>query len=197
MLRIALARYLLIRLMAYQLHHICGLAMTDSVRVQPDVHAIANQPVVWRTRYGGLVAIACIDDKAVAGISGPWDGKFALTWWDRPMPARQLELYDSLDEAKYEVEDWALRLRSGHAVAPPRGTSAETFAADRVTTLPGVPANAAAVRHTGLIERMFNLLPAVAKPRESAAATIERLRRERSEGDCDGKLADLHFSARG
>jgi hypothetical protein len=178
--------------MGYGLHQLYGLAMTDSVRA-PQAHAAFERPITWRSRYDGLVEIAYLENKAVAGISGPWDGKFALTWWDRPMPARQLELYDSLDDAKFEIESWALRMRDGAAVTPPRDAVHD----DRVTRLrvaTGVPLDAAAARHVGLVERMFNLWPAVAKPRETAAETIERLRRERS--DEDDELADLHFSAR-
>ena len=176
--------------MSYGLHQLCGLAMTESVRV-PQAHAAFDQPITWRSRYGGLVAIAYLEDKAVAGISGPWDDKFALTWWDRPMPARRLELYDSLDDAKFEVEAWALRMRDGATVTPPRDSRVTPL---RVAT--NTPREAAALLHVGLVERMFNLWPAVAKPRETAAETIERLRRERGdEGDDDG-LADLHFSAR-
>ena len=52
----------------------------------------ATRSLQWRSRYDGLVSVAYIDGKAVAGISGPWSGKYALTWWERPMPARELEL---------------------------------------------------------------------------------------------------------
>ena len=180
--------------MGYGLHQLCGLAMTESVRV-PQAQAAFDQPITWRSRYGGLVAIAWLEDKAVAGISGPWDGKFALTWWDRPMPARQLELYDSLDDAKVEVEAWALRMRDGATVTPPREVTRD----DRVTPLrvaTGAPLDTAAARHVGLVERMFNLWPTVARPRETAAETIERLRRERGDDSDDDALAGLHFSAR-
>ncbi len=178
--------------MSYGLHQLCGLAMTESVRV-PQAHAAFGQTIKWRSRYGGLVEIAYLEDKAVAGISGPWDGKFALTWWDRPMPARQLELYDSLEDARFEVEAWALRMRDGAAIRPARdATRDDKVVPLRVAT--DTPLDPATARHIGLVERMFNLWPATAKPRETAAETIERLRRERS-SEIDG-LADLHFSAR-
>ena len=73
----------------------------------------------WGSRYGGLVTIALLDGKAVAGISGPWSGKFALTWWERPLPARQLELFDTLEDAKHEVEAWATRMHNGLPAAAP------------------------------------------------------------------------------
>ena len=57
--------------------------------------------------------VAYLDGKAVAGVSGPWPvNQYALTWWDRPMPARQLELFDSLASAQQRVEEWAWRMRT-------------------------------------------------------------------------------------
>ena len=109
------------------------------------------------------------------------------------MPARQLELYDSLEDARFEVEAWALRMRDGAAIRPARdATRDDKVVPLRVAT--DTPLDPATARHIGLVERMFNLWPATAKPRETAAETIERLRRERS-SEVDG-LADLHFSAR-
>jgi hypothetical protein len=60
--------------------------------------------VVWQSRYEGCVAVAYINGRAIAGISGPWSDKYALTCWERPTPGGQLELFDSLDAAKRAVE---------------------------------------------------------------------------------------------
>jgi hypothetical protein len=70
--------------------------------------------VVWQSRYAGCVAVAYVSGKAIAGISGPWSGKYALTCWERPMPARRLELFDSLEAAKHEVEQRINQTSSGH-----------------------------------------------------------------------------------
>ena len=69
--------------------------------------------VDWRQRYEGVLMVAYLDGKAVAGISGPWPvNQFALTWWDRPVPSRQLELFDSFEAAQQRVEEWAWRMRT-------------------------------------------------------------------------------------
>ena len=65
---------------------------------------LSRSRVVWQSRYEGCVAVAYVNGKAIAGISGPWSNKYALTWWGHPMPARQLELFDSLEAAKGDVE---------------------------------------------------------------------------------------------
>lgn len=143
------------------------------------VAAASRRSLQWRSRYDGLVAIAYIDGKAVAGISGPWSGKYALTWWERPMPARELELHDSLGAAQREVEEWALRMHSEGYVLP----------------LPPVaaPAPAGAVAKTarkpGLIDRLLALLPT----QPSTSEKIERLRHARTGNAPD--LGDLHFAA--
>jgi hypothetical protein len=63
--------------------------------------------IVWQSRYEGCVAVAYVNGRAVAGISGPWSDKYALTCWERPAPGGQLELFDSLDAAKRAVEQRA------------------------------------------------------------------------------------------
>lgn len=70
--------------------------------------------VVWQSRYAGCVALAYVNGNAIAGISGPWSGKYALTCWERPMPVGRLELFDSLEAAKREVEHRTEHTRSGH-----------------------------------------------------------------------------------
>lgn len=141
--------------------------------------AANGRSLQWRSRYDGLVAIAYIDGKAVAGISGPWSGKYALTWWERPMPARELELHDSLGAAQREVEEWALRMHSEGYVLP------------LPTTATPAPISFApkAARKPGLIDRLFALLPM----QPSASEKIERLRHARAGNDPD--LGGLHFAA--
>ena len=73
----------------------------------------SDELIDWRQRYEGVLMVAYLDGKAVAGISGPWPvNQYALTWWDRPVPARQLELFDSLAAAQRRVEEWAWRMRT-------------------------------------------------------------------------------------
>ncbi len=141
--------------------------------------------IQWRSRYDGLVAIAQLGDKAIAGISGPWDGKFALTWWDRPLPSRQLELFDSLAEAKLQVEAWNQRMRDGQTTRLREQAASSAPAANGA----GRVQSRTAVAPRGLLERLRTYLPA----RASHANALEQLRRERA---CfDGGLEGLHFAA--
>lgn len=137
--------------------------------------------IEWRSRYDGLVSIAHLRDKAVAGISGPWSGQFALTWWGRPLPARQLELYDSLEDAKREVESWAERMGNGNF--PISAARAD---------LRIVPPRQHARAHSSLLARVRRLWPSFsrAQPRRE---TIERLRRQQACSEAD--ISDLHFAA--
>lgn len=132
----------------------------------------------WGSRYGGLVTIALLDGKAVAGISGPWSGKFALTWWDRPLPARRLDLFDSVEDAQHAVETWAQRMCHG---AP----------------APRAAARAAAAPHrepaASVFSRMRSLFPEFARPAAPSGEAIDRLRRLRVCTDPD--LSGLHFAA--
>ncbi len=59
--------------------------------------------VVWQPHYEGFTTIAYQSGKAVAGISGPWSDQYVLIWWDHSQPIRQVELFDTLDEAKQAV----------------------------------------------------------------------------------------------
>jgi hypothetical protein len=133
----------------------------------------------WRTLYDGLVTVAYIGSKAVAGISGPWSGKYALTWWERPMPARELELHDSLGSAQREVEEWALRTGDDYILPLPAQAAHATPRAG----------GAHAARKSGLFDRLRALLPL----QPSTSEKIERLRRERVQDDAD--LGDLRFAA--
>ena len=139
----------------------------------------SRRDLEWRTRYDGIVAVAHIGDKAVAGISGPWSGKFALTWWERPLPARQLELFDTLEDAKYEVEAWATRMCSGLPATVP---AIKTIVAP-------TPAPAA---KSGLIDQVRAFLPEFGRKRAALPSNAERLRQHALD---DTDLGDLHFAA--
>jgi hypothetical protein len=151
----------------------------------------------WRGRYEGLVSVAYIDGKAVAGISGPWSGKFALTWWERPLPARQLELFDSMRDAQREVEQWAQRMRvGGYSAHAPE--SSPTDGTAPVISFPNRIAGAevdAPKPTPSLFDRMRTLLPPFSRARSQASPseTIERLRRSQVCSNTD--TGDLHFAA--
>lgn len=151
-----------------------------------------DSAVEWRARYAGLVSIAELDGKAVAGISGPWDGKYALTWWDRPLPSRQLELYGSMQEARLIVEAWAARMRAGVAVSPPSATTADV---NMNAMVPRILADARAPLPPSTctrLGRLMALLPVRSGPRRRNIRTIDRLRREH---DLLTEIGDLHFGA--
>lgn len=145
-----------------------------------------GQDLEWNTRYNGLVAIARLGGKAVAGISGPWDGKYALTWWERPLPARKLELFDSMDAARQHVEDWAARICHGYLCAEPASAVREGI----IDELPVFAARAPA-GHEGLLGQVFDLL-GTRRPR-GGHEPIDRKRIRRSDETLD--LSDLHFAA--
>ena len=147
----------------------------------------ANAMVEWRSRYDGLVTIAYLDDKAVAGISGPWSDQFALTWWERPLPQRQLELFDSREEAQREVEAWAVRMRNGYSSA----LSEPQTAASAAELLPMlVP-----IAKSSLLGQIRALLPEFGRRRGRASSreTIERMREQHARMDLD--ISGLHFAA--
>jgi len=59
--------------------------------------------VVWQPHYEGFASVAYQNGRAIAGISGPWSGQYVLIWWEHARPIRQVELFESLDEAKQAV----------------------------------------------------------------------------------------------
>ena len=154
--------------------------------------------IQWRSRYDGLVVIAQLDEKAVAGISGPWSGQYALTWWDRPLPTRQLELFDSLADAKREVENWALRMRNGNYSTTAPSLPPNVAPCPVQADLPA-PTQAPACAHApqaDLLAWMRGLLPGLPAPKPNAAAleVIDRLRRQQACTETD--VSNLHFAAR-
>jgi hypothetical protein len=102
-----------------------GLSVDELCQDLRDIGRPSDDLIDWRQRYEGVLMVAYLDGKAVAGISGPWPiNQFALTWWDRPVPARQLELFDSLAAAQQRVEEWAWRMRTiGVVDRPPANDS--------------------------------------------------------------------------
>ena len=61
--------------------------------------------VVWQPHYEGFASVAYQSGRAIAGISGPWSGQYMLVWWEQARPIRQVELFESLEEAKQAVAD--------------------------------------------------------------------------------------------
>jgi len=73
-------------------------------------HEVPSRPqprrrgvVVWQPHYEGFTTVAYQSGKAIAGISGPWSDQYVLIWWDHARPIRQVELFDSIEEAKQAV----------------------------------------------------------------------------------------------
>lgn len=177
---------------------------------QPDREAAAPRAdagnIHWRTRYDGLVTIAELGGKAVAGISGPWSGQYALTWWDRPLPTRSLELFDSLDAAKCEVDRWARRMRTGNYSMPSASIVEQSNRAARVAPIV-TPANAAPIvavntdrspiaAQPSLLGWVRTFLPNLHPPKADSAATNGIERRRLQQEDAGIELGtDLHFSA--
>jgi hypothetical protein len=140
--------------------------------------------VDWRQRYEGVLMVAYLDGKAVAGISGPWPvNQFALTWWDRPVPARQLELFDSLDAAQRRVEEWAWRMRTIGVVDRPPAN--DPVLADTPIAI--------APRASSWLGRLRDAIV----PRTTAAdrATREKVAAMRHPPLNEGDLRGIHFAA--
>ncbi|RYD15731.1 MAG: hypothetical protein EOP90_07230 [Lysobacteraceae bacterium] len=144
-----------------------------------------GEALEWNTRYNGLVAIARLGGKAVAGISGPWDGKYALTWWERPLPARKLELFDTMDEARERVEEWADSICNGFFHAEPASAARARVADDLPVFAARPPAS-----HESLLGQVFELFGA---RRSRTDEPGERVRGRRSDESLD--LSNLHFAA--
>jgi len=59
--------------------------------------------IVWRAHTEGFATIAYRDGRAIAGISGPWSQQYVLIWWQPSQPIREVEVFDSFDDAKQAV----------------------------------------------------------------------------------------------
>jgi len=59
--------------------------------------------IVWQPHYEGFTTVAYQHGRAIAGISGPWSNQYVLIWWEQSQAIRQLEVYDSIEEAKIAV----------------------------------------------------------------------------------------------
>lgn len=71
-------------------------------------------PVVWRAHTEGFATIAYRDGRAIAGISGPWSSQYVLIWWQPEQPIREVEVLDSLHDAKRAVAARSSRPASSH-----------------------------------------------------------------------------------
>ena len=138
--------------------------------------ASSQDLLVWHTRYDGLVHIARVGDRQVAGVSGPWSGRFALTWWHQPPALRQLQLFETRHAARCEVETW-VRRRYGDAAVP--------------SPLALKPAS-----ESGLLQHLKRWVPGLGRLQSAhdKRANIEHLKRLRD--DYDLELSGLHFAAR-
>jgi hypothetical protein len=59
--------------------------------------------IVWQAHTEGFATTAYRDGHAIAGISGPWSNQYVLIWWQPSQPIREVEVFDSLEEAKQAV----------------------------------------------------------------------------------------------
>jgi hypothetical protein len=140
----------------------------------------------WRQRYEGVLMVAYLDGKAVAGISGPWPvNQYALTWWDRPVPARQLELFDSFEAAQQRVEEWAFRMRTiGVADRPPANDPVLNDFAPSEATASIAPRRAQAAPQESWLGRL-----------RGAMTPVPRKTLPRQPALNEDELRDVHFAA--
>jgi len=59
--------------------------------------------IVWRAHTEGFATTAYRDGHAIAGISGPWASQYVLIWWHPSQPTHEVEVFDSLKDAKRAV----------------------------------------------------------------------------------------------
>lgn len=166
-----------------------------------DVGSASENLIEWRQRYDGVLMVAYLDGKAVAGVSGPWPvNQYALTWWDRPMPARQLELFDSLAAAKQRVEEWAWRMRTigvidrppaNDPILPEATVSIVPEAPRPLARKPVVSIAPASRRTPSWLERIREVL-GTSEPSTQHAERANALRNAPLEDD---DLRDIHFAA--
>jgi hypothetical protein len=170
-----------------------------------DLHDAGTQTdalIDWRQRYEGVLMVAYLDGKAVAGISGPWPvNQYALTWWDRPMPARQLELFGSLAAAQKRVEEWALRLRTiGVIDRPPANdpilpeATVSILVDAPVSKLPDATVSMAPRAQTSWLGKLREAIGGTPTPRAKPVPR-ERLDALRYPPLRDDDLQGIHFAA--
>ena len=78
-----------------------------ALSLPPSDHALPSEPrrrrgtaIVWRPHTEGFATIAYRDGRAIAGISGPWSNQYVLIWWQPAQPIHEVQVFDSLDEAR-------------------------------------------------------------------------------------------------
>jgi hypothetical protein len=91
-----------------------------ALSLPPSDHALPSEPrrrrgtaIVWRPHTEGFATIAYRDGRAIAGISGPWSNQYVLIWWQPAQPIHEVQVFDSLDEARRAV-DQATAPRPSH-----------------------------------------------------------------------------------
>jgi hypothetical protein len=163
-----------------------GLIADDICQNLADPGIPDAERIDWRQRYEGVLMVAYLDGKAVAGISGPWPvNQYALTWWDRPVPARQLELFDSFEAAQQRVEEWAFRMRTiGVADRPPANDPVVSDSVPPEPALSIAPRRAHAMPQESWLGRLCE-----------AIATAPRRKVPRQPALNDDELRDIHFAA--
>jgi hypothetical protein len=190
----------------------CSKTLMDTI---PSMHLVAEdicqdisdmdrpseQLIEWRQRYDGVLMVAYLDGKAVAGVSGPWPvNQYALTWWDRPMPARQLELFDSLATAKQRVEEWAWRMRTigvidrppaNDPVLPEATVSIVPEAAVSIAPAPRASTAPRPQRRASWLDRLRDAF-GTSPPPARRMSSFDALRNAPLQDD---DLRDIHFAA--
>jgi hypothetical protein len=122
--------------------------------------------VVWQPHYEGFASVAYQSGRAVAGISGPWSGQYMLVWWEHARPIRQVELFESLEEARQAVAD-ALGQKGGNRLK-------EMFGSLRRET-------AATSRHGWLTSLGEWLSRLAGRPRSGGLRVVDHRRRHDNE----------------
>lgn len=162
------------------------LIATDILTDVADLKRPADSLIEWRQRYEGVLMVAYLDGRAVAGVSGPWPvNQFALTWWDRPMPARQLELFDSLAAAQRRVEDWAWRMRTIGVIDRPPAND---------PLLPEATISIAPRKQASLFDRLRDAIAGTPAPKRPPLSR-DRIEAMRYPPLNDDDLRDIHFAA--
>jgi hypothetical protein len=129
--------------------------------------------IVWQPHYEGFTSVAYRDGRAIAGISGPWSDQYVLIWWEHEQPISQVEVFDSLDEAKLAVAQ--------------SGANAVT---NRLDELLSVLRREPVVRPA--VSWLARLRSWLTRPAKRAAAPVHKARRRHAE---ETDLRGLNFRA--